>query len=80
MVVLFYLVQLIEGIPNQEKSSKDFQTWMEATYKSKTARREYMERHLIPDVELSLENFKEFIEKREALLIERLYDELVIRE
>lgn len=61
-------LQLLEGVPNQEKSDKDFKTWIEEKYPVKAERKEYMKRHYIPNVDLSLENFKEFIEEREKLI------------
>lgn len=61
-------LQLLEGVPNQEKSGKDFDVWIKEKYPDKTARKAYMERHFIPEVKLSLDNFKEFIEEREKLV------------
>lgn len=61
-------LQLLEGVPNQEKSSKDFDTWIKEKYPNNSERKSYMERHYIPDVDLSLENFQEFIEEREKLI------------
>jgi len=63
-------IQLLEGIPNQEKSGKDFDKWIKEKYPNKKDRKAYMDTHFIPDVDLSLENFQEFIEKREKLIIE----------
>jgi uncharacterized protein with ParB-like and HNH nuclease domain len=65
-------LQLIEGIPNQEKSAKEFGDWIREAYKTNDKRKAYMERHFIPDVDFSLENFQEFIEEREALLLGQL--------
>lgn len=62
-------LQLLEGIPNQEKSGKDFNVWINDKYPNKKDRRAYMERNYIPDIDLTLENFREFIEKREKLLV-----------
>lgn len=61
-------IQLLEGTPNQEKSGKDFNKWIVEKYPDKAERKEYMKRHYIPDVDLSLENFREFIQKREILI------------
>jgi hypothetical protein len=61
-------LQLLEGVPNQEKSSKDFDVWIKEKYPNKNERKSYMERHYIPDVDLSLDNFKEFIEERGKLI------------
>lgn len=62
-------IQLLEGIPNQEKSGKDFDKWIKEKYPDKNHRKSYMDRHYIPDVEPSLENFKEFVEEREKLIV-----------
>ena len=62
-------IQLLEGIPNQEKSGKDFDKWIKEQYPDKKDRNAYMSKHYIPDVDLSLENFQEFIEEREKLII-----------
>jgi uncharacterized protein DUF262 len=61
-------LQLLEGIPNIEKSNKDFKEWLSETYPSKQKRDDYMEKHYIPDVDLSLENFEEFITERKKLM------------
>lgn len=62
-------IQLLEGIPNQEKSGKDFDVWIKERYPDKKERKLYMERHYIPDVDFSLENFKEFFLEREKLIV-----------
>ncbi|HMO81523.1 MAG TPA: DUF262 domain-containing protein [Pyrinomonadaceae bacterium] len=64
-------LQLLEGIPNMEKSNKEFKDWLEEAYPDKDARRAYMERNYIPDVDLSLENFGEFFEERTKLMTSR---------
>lgn len=63
-------LQLIEGIPNQEKSRKDFDVWIKEKYPDKNSRKSYMERNYIPNIDLSLRNFKEFIVEREKLISE----------
>lgn len=62
-------LQLLNGIPNQEKSGKDFKKWIFDTYPDKEDRKAYMKTHYIPDVDLSFENFEEFIEERTNLII-----------
>ncbi len=62
-------IQLLEGVPNQEKSGTDFDVWIKEKYPNKDDRKAYMDRNYIPDIDLSLENFKEFIEKREKLIV-----------
>ncbi|MDO9518964.1 MAG: DUF262 domain-containing protein [Pseudohongiella sp.] len=62
-------LQLLEGIPNQEKSGTDFDVWLKEKYPDKNDRKAYMERNYIPDVELTLENFRDFIIERELLIV-----------
>ncbi|MDQ7017401.1 MAG: DUF262 domain-containing protein [Gammaproteobacteria bacterium] len=62
-------LQLLEGVPNQEKSGTDFDVWIKEKYPNNDDRKLYMKRNYIPDVDLSLENFKEFIEEREKLIV-----------
>jgi len=61
-------LQLLEGTPNLEKSGKDFGVWLLERVPDKRSRREYMEKHFIPDVELSLDNFLLFISERKKLM------------
>lgn len=61
-------LQLLKGIPNQEKSSKHFKEWLKEKFPTKDKRGTYLETHYIPNVDFSFENFKEFIEEREQLL------------
>ncbi|PQV43197.1 DUF262 domain-containing protein [Methanohalophilus euhalobius] len=65
-------IQLLEGIPNQEKSDMDFKEWLLKTYPDERARKDYMEKHYIPDVNLSFDNFEEFIFKRKKLMFNKL--------
>jgi uncharacterized protein with ParB-like and HNH nuclease domain len=67
-------LQLLEGIPNQEKSGKDFDAWLAEKCPSKADRKDYMAKHYIPDVDLSFANFREFIEKREKMLVKAFKD------
>jgi hypothetical protein len=63
-------LQLLEGVPNQEKGYTDFKDWIEDKHRSEKEKAEYMGRHFIPGVDLSLENFREFIEARRAKMRE----------
>lgn len=62
-------LQLLEGVPNQEKSGKDFHVWIKEKYPNEKDRKAYMERNYIPDIDLTLENFRQFVEEREKLLV-----------
>lgn len=70
-------LQLLEGLPNQEKSSKDFDQWLGETYKTEDDRRDYMKKHYIPEgISLQFNNFEEFINKRKELLKAKFKKEL----
>jgi hypothetical protein len=62
-------IQLLEGVPNQEKSGKDFNIWLIENYPNKSDRVAYMKKNYIPDIDLSLENFQEFIAERTKLMV-----------
>jgi hypothetical protein len=64
-------LQLMEGIPNIEKSNKDFKEWVAATYADPQARYNYMEKNYIPDLDISLENFDLFIAERTKLMTKK---------
>ena len=61
-------LQLLDGVPNQEKSGKDFLEWIKEKYPNNNDRQAYMDRHYIPDVDLSLQNFRQFIQERKKLI------------
>ncbi len=61
-------LQLLEGIPNQEKSATDFDVWLANVCNSASAKADYMKRHLIPETDLALSNFREFFEQRKAAI------------
>ncbi|HPD13634.1 MAG TPA: DUF262 domain-containing protein [Planctomycetota bacterium] len=65
-------LQLLEGVPNQEKSDTEFAEWFKANHKTPEAKADYMKRHYIPDVDLVLSNFRQFFEKRKAKLRQAL--------
>jgi uncharacterized protein with ParB-like and HNH nuclease domain len=65
-------LQLLEGIPNQEKSDMDFKEWLFKEYPGEQARKDYMKKHYIPDVDLSFDNFEEFLSKRKKLIFDKL--------
>ena len=68
-------LQLLEDIPNIEKSNTDFDVWLNNTV-SASALSDYKRKHFIPAVDLSFANFDCFLEEREKLLIEALKKEL----
>ena len=65
-------LQLLEGLPNEEKSNMDFKQWVEKTYPKQNARNAYMKKHFIPqNIDLSFHNFKQFFQKRNDLLLQK---------
>ena len=62
-------LQLIGAIPNIEKRDVEFKTWLNKIYTEKRLLKGFKEVHYIPDVNLEFENFIEFFEEREKLLI-----------
>lgn len=65
-------LQFLEGVPNQEKGATDFKEWLKKSCAFVEERKDYIRRHYIPDIDLSLDNFREFIEGRKALIREEL--------
>ena len=62
-------LQLLEGVPNQEKSGKKINQWMEETYPNAADRTAYRNKNYIPEMDLTIANFLQFIELRKALLV-----------
>jgi len=64
-------LQLLERTPNTEKSNKEFKEWLVENCSDEQSRRDFLQKNFIPDVDLSLSNFEEFIEKRTELMREK---------
>ncbi len=65
-------LQLLEGIPNMEKSNVEFNKWISTTYRTSDDKKNYMKKHYIPDVNLSIQNFEHFYNERKKLLEKKL--------
>ncbi|GAA7440473.1 hypothetical protein Yangon188_09970 [Helicobacter pylori] len=73
-----YNLQLLEGTENQAKKDKDPEVWLKEEYKNEQAIGEYKKRNYIdPTLKLEWENIKEFREKREKAIIEKLKEVLL---
>ena len=71
-------LQLLEGVPNEEKSNTDFEQWLTKTYPKEDERKEYKKKHFIPeDIDLSFDNFAQFLEERNKLLLQKFKEILV---
>lgn len=63
-------LQLLKGIKNEMKGSKDFLEWCEEEYPNKSKRNRYFQDNYIPlDISLNFDNFRTFIQKRKNLLV-----------
>lgn len=64
-------LQMLDANENESKKDKPLNSWIE---KATTAenRKQFLDSHLIPDVDLSIEKFEEFIENRKILLVGKL--------
>ncbi len=65
-------LQMLDANENKAKQDKLLEQWIKESCKNKSDRKEFLKRHLIPDVDLSLENFDNFYEVRKKLLMDEL--------
>ncbi len=74
-----YNLQLLESTENQAKKDKDPEVWLKEEYKdNQQAIEEYKKRNYIdPTLKLEWENIKDFREKREEAIIEKLKEVLL---
>lgn len=63
-------LQLLEGIPNKEKSDSMFNEWLNITYPDGSPEREaYIRTNYIPaGIDYNFSNFEEFINRRKKLI------------
>ncbi|MGC5328191.1 GmrSD restriction endonuclease domain-containing protein [Brevibacillus sp. SYSU BS000544] len=71
-------LQLLEGVPNQQKSNMNFNEWIVKTYPDLSKSKDYMEKHYIPNIDLKLTNSDNFIEQRRQLFISQLTSILTV--
>lgn len=64
-------LQMLDSNENESKSDMPLKEWVDKSTDS-TNRDSFLKNHLIPNVDLSLNNFEEFITKRKELLKEQL--------
>ncbi|EAJ6089473.1 DUF262 domain-containing protein, partial [Campylobacter coli] len=63
-------LQMLDANENKSKNNKPLEQWVNE--KCNGNRKEFLEKHLIPDVDLSLKNFNNFIEERKKIIIDKL--------
>jgi len=66
-----YNLQMLDANENMSKDDKSLKEWVDGQTKN-VDKDKFLENHLIPDVDLELDNFEEYIEKRKELLIKEL--------
>lgn len=71
-------LQLLDGTQNIGKSATEFDCWIKKEYSDEQDRKAYMKRNYIPNVDLSLKNFKEFIEERKKLIFAAFKKDLLV--
>lgn len=83
--IVFYLdnynylgnLQLLEEVPNKEKNASFFHEWITEQFPDPDQRKDYMQKHYIPNVDFSITNFEEFFTEREKILCAVLKKELM---
>lgn len=70
-------LQLIEGNVNQQKSTRLIEEWINIICLNNSEKNEYKKKHYIPDIELTVENFENFLEQRELLILTKLKSVLI---
>jgi transposase len=67
----FALLQMLDANENESKNAKPLDKWVSEQTRNKDMQK-FMEDHLIPDTDLSLSNFSDFVEKRKTILVQRI--------
>lgn len=72
-------LQMLDSNENESKGQMYLKEWVEEKCKENEGdtRKRFLESHLIPDVDLSLSNFPNFIRERKKLLKQKLYKQLL---
>lgn len=71
-------LQLLEGVPNIEKSNKPFIKWVHEAFPTEQERQDYAGKHYIPQIDVEMKAFPEFIEQREKILIQAFKEMLEV--
>lgn len=66
-----YNLQMLDANENMSKNNKTLEEWV-AIQTSGINKSKFLETHLIPDVDLTLQNFEEFVEERKNILVDQL--------
>jgi len=64
-------LQMLDANENMSKNAMDLKDWVEEQTKT-IDKNDFLEKHLIPIVDLDLDNFEEYVEKRKEILMTKL--------
>jgi uncharacterized protein with ParB-like and HNH nuclease domain len=70
-------VQLLEGVPNIEKSDMATQQWIDKIFPTAQEQADYKQKNYIPAVDLTADKFQEFMEQREKRIADKLKQILI---
>lgn len=70
-------LQMLDKNENESKGQKALEEWVSLQCPHPDSREGFLRTHLIPNVNLSLSNFEEFIEKRKELIKKKILEILV---
>ncbi|MCG3681729.1 DUF262 domain-containing protein [Aliarcobacter butzleri] len=62
-----YNLQMLDANENMSKNNLSLKEWVDSSTNSLN-RKQFLDNHLIPNIDLSFENFKEFIDERKSIL------------
>lgn len=65
-------LQMLDANENESKSNKPLEQWVSEEVGKGYERGRFLENHLIPDINLSLDNFDEFYQRRKEMLTAKL--------
>jgi uncharacterized protein with ParB-like and HNH nuclease domain len=66
-----YNLQMLDSNENMSKNDLTLRGWVEKET-NENNKEQFLKLHIIPNVDLSLDNFSEYLEKRKKILIERM--------
>ncbi len=66
-----YNLQILDANENMSKNDKNLQEWVDKETINKD-KQQFLNNHLIPDIDLSIDNFCNFIDERKKILIDKL--------
>ena len=69
-------LQLLDDADNKSKGDKFFDEWLNERFTNEKTKNSFKNQHLIPDIDLSFNNFKMFIHEREELIRQELKKQL----